>query len=148
MKCIRCISSGSVNRRSKIRLSERQADDILEIRLRQLARLEGIRIEKELDELRKEAASLKRLLGSPAERRKLAAKELREDAERFGDDRRTVIQEAERITISSVEAVVDEPVTVILSRKGWIRARTGHALDLSSLTFKEGDALAQALEPL
>src|SRR5438132_1156567 len=124
----------------KFGLSERQADDILEIRLRQLARLEGIRIEKELDELRKEAASLKRLLGSPAERRKLAAKELREDAERFGDDRRTVIQEAERITVSSVEAVVDEPVTVILSRNGFLRTRSGHGVDRMGLAWKEGDA--------
>ena len=124
----------------KFALSERQADDILEIRLRQLARVEGIRIEKELDELRKEAASLKRLLGSPAERRKLAAKELREDAERFGDDRRTVIQEAERITISSVETVLDEPVTVILSRNGFLRTRSGHGVDRMGLAWKEGDA--------
>jgi topoisomerase-4 subunit A len=122
------------------KLSERQAEDILEIRLRQLARLEGIRIERELEELRKEAAGLKRLLGSPAERRKLAAKEVREDAERFGDKRRTFIEEAERITVSMVEAVVDEPVTVLLSRNGFLRSRTGHGIDRAALTWKEGDA--------
>ena len=92
----------------KFKLSDRQADDILDIRLRQLAKIEGIRIEKEREELRKEAASLKRLLGSPAERRKLAAKEVRDDAERFGDKRRTEIQEAVRITVSMVETVSDE----------------------------------------
>ncbi len=124
----------------KFGLSERQAEDILEIRLRQLARLEGIRIEKELAELRKEAASLKKLLASPAERRKLAAKEVRDDAERFGDARRTVIEEAERITVSMVETIADEPVTVILSRNGFLRTRSGHGIDRAALTWKEGDA--------
>jgi len=123
----------------KFSLSERQAEDILEIRLRQLARLEGIRIERELADLKKEAASLKRLLSSPAERRKLAAKEVREDAERFGDARRTVIEEAERITVSMVETVVDEPTTVILSRYGFLRSRQGHGIDRAALTWKEGD---------
>ena len=122
------------------KLSERQAEDILEIRLRQLARLEGIKIERELEELRKEAAGLKRLLGSPAERRKLAAKEVREDAERFGDKRRTHIEEAERITVSMVETVIDEPVTVLLSKNGFLRSRSGHGIDRAALTWKEGDA--------
>jgi len=130
----------------KFALSERQAEDILEIRLRQLARLEGIRIEKELAELKKEAASLKKLLASPAERRKLAAKEVREDAQKFGDARRTVIEEAERITLSMVETVVDEPVTVILSRNGFLRTRSGHGIDRAALTWKEGDAEAAIRE--
>ena len=121
------------------KLTERQAEDILEIRLRQLARLEGIKIERELADLKKEAASLKRLLGSPAERRKLAAQEVREDTEKFGDKRRTFIEEAERITVSAVTTVADEPLTVILSRNGFIRSRQGHGLDWSSFTWKEGD---------
>ena len=121
-------------------LTERQAEDILEIRLRQLARLEGINIERELADLRKEQASLKRLLGSPAERRKLAAKEVREDAEKYGDERRTRIEEAERITVSMVETVTDEPVTVILSRNGFIRTRQGHGIERATLSWKEGDA--------
>ena len=125
---------------SAFKLSERQAEDILEIRLRQLARLEGIKIERELVELKKEATSLKKLLGSPAERRKLAAAEVREDAERFGDKRRTMIEEAERITVSMVETVTDEPVTVILSRNGFVRTRSGHGIDRAALTWKEGDA--------
>ena len=130
----------------KFELSERQAEDILEIRLRQLARLEGIRIEKEAAELKKEQASLKKLLGSPGERRKLAAQEVREDAERFGDKRRTVIEEAERITVSMVEAVVDEPVTVILSKNGFLRSRSGHGIDKGALTWKEGDAELAVIE--
>ncbi|MGZ5079359.1 MAG: DNA topoisomerase IV subunit A [Usitatibacter sp.] len=120
-------------------LSERQAEDILEIRLRQLAKLEGIRIEREAAELKKEATGLKRLLASPAERRKLAAKEVREDAERFGDNRRTIIEEAERITVSMVETIVDEPVTVIISRNGFLRTRSGHGIDRAGLAWKEGD---------
>ena len=140
IKLIRRSDEPKADLMKKFELSERQAEDILEIRLRQLAKLEGIRIEKELADLRKEAAGLKRLLGSPAERRKLAAKEVREDAERFGDARRTVIEAAERITVSRIETVVDEPVTVILSRNGFLRTRTGHGIDRSALTWKEGDA--------
>jgi topoisomerase IV subunit A len=120
-------------------LSERQAEDILEIRLRQLARLEGIRIERELAELKKEAAGLKKLLGSPSERRKLAAAEVREDAQKFGDARRTIIEEAERITVSMVETIADEAVTVILSRNGFLRTRSGHGVDAAGLGWKEGD---------
>ncbi len=127
-------------------LTERQADDILEIRLRQLARLEGIKIERELAELKKEAAGLKRLLGSPAERRKLAAAEVREDAQRFGDPRRTVIEEAERITVSMVETMSDEPITVILSRNGFLRTRQGHGIDAGALAWKEGDGPLAVLE--
>jgi topoisomerase-4 subunit A len=130
----------------KFSLSERQAEDILEIRLRQLAKLEGIKIERELAELKKEAAGLKKLLGSPAERRKLAAAEVREDAERFGDKRRTVIEEAERITVSMVETVTDEPVTVILSRNGFIRTRSGIGIDRATLSWKEGDAPLAIIE--
>jgi topoisomerase-4 subunit A len=89
--------------------------------------------------LKKEAAGLKRLLGSPAERRKLAAREVREDVERFGDERRTVIEAAERITVSKIETVADEPVTVILSRNGFLRSRSGHGIDRAALTWKEGD---------
>jgi topoisomerase-4 subunit A len=127
-------------------LSERQAEDILEIRLRQLARLEGIRIERELAELKKEAASLKKLLASPGERRMLAAAEVREDTERFGDKRRTVIEEAERITVSMVETVADEPVTVILSKNGFLRSRSGHGIDRAALAWKEVDAELAIIE--
>src|SRR5258706_9324061 len=130
----------------KFSLSERQAEDILEIRLRQLAKLEGIKIERELAELKKESGSLKKLLGSPAERRNLAAAEGRADAERFGDKRRTFIEEAERITVSMVETGTDEPGPGILSRNGFVRTRSGHGIDRAALTWKEGDAELAIIE--
>ncbi len=126
------------------RLTERQADDILDLRLRQLARLEGIRIEQELAELRKDQAALQKLLGSEAALRKQVGKEFDDDAKRYGDARRTLIEAAER---ASVEAkVMDEPVTVIISEQGFVRARTGHGHDASQFTFKPGDALYDAVE--
>jgi topoisomerase-4 subunit A len=126
------------------RLSERQAEDILEIRLRQLARLEGLRIEQELAELRKDEIALGRLLGSEAALRRQVGKEIEEDARKYGDARRTLIEAAER---AAVEAkVLDEPVTVIVSDKGFVRARSGHGHDASQFSFKTGDALYAAFE--
>ncbi|NTV10768.1 MAG: DNA topoisomerase IV subunit A, partial [Zoogloea sp.] len=129
---------------ARFALSDRQAEDILEIRLRQLARLEGIKIEQELAALRGEKEDLEALLGAENKLRRLVIKEIRDDAKKFGDDRRTLIQEASRAGIS--QAVVDEPVTVIVSDKGWVRARTGHALDLANVAFKDGDRLGSAFE--
>jgi len=123
----------------KFALSERQAEDILEIRLRQLAKLEGIRIEREIAELKAERKELAKLLESEAARRKLAVKELQEDGKRFGDARRTVIEVAERAAAAPVETLTDEPVTVICSRNGFLRTRTGHGIDATTLSWKEGD---------
>ncbi|HEY9102158.1 DNA topoisomerase IV subunit A [Chitinimonas sp.] len=125
-------------------LSERQAEDILEIRLRQLARLEGIKIEQELAKLRDEKAELENLLADPAVMQRQIIKEIKEDAKTFGDARRTLIEAKERATVTAT--VVDEPLTVILSEKGWIRSRTGHGVDNQNLTFKEGDSLLAAIE--
>ena len=128
------------------KLSERQAEDILEIRLRQLARLEGIRIEQELAELRKEESTLGKLLGSDAALRRQVAKEIEDDAKKYGDKdrRRTLIREAERATFEA--RVADEPVTVIVSEMGFVRARGGHGHDPSQFTFKTGDGLYGAFE--
>ena len=128
------------------KLSERQADDILEIRLRQLARLEGIRIEQELADLRKDESALGKLLGSDAALRRQVAKEVEEDAKKYGDKdkRRTLIEEAERSTFEV--RLADEPVTVIVSEMGFVRARGGHGHDASQFTFKTGDALYAAFE--
>lgn len=126
------------------KLTERQAEDILEMRLRQLAKLEGIRIEQELSDLRKEEASLQKLLGSDAVLRKQIAKEFDDDAKKFGDARRTLIEAAERATVET--KVIDEPVTVIVSEKGFARARSGHGHDATQFTFKPGDALYGAYE--
>ncbi|MDZ7654585.1 MAG: DNA topoisomerase IV subunit A [Sulfurimicrobium sp.] len=126
-------------------LSERQAEDILEIRLRQLSRLEGIKIEQEIAELKKEQAKLESLLASPARMKSLVAREIREDAKKFGDERRTLIEPARRASLSEA-AVLDEPVTIILSDKGWLRQRQGHGIDAAALSFKEGDKLFAVLE--
>ncbi|CAG4900291.1 DNA topoisomerase IV subunit A [Paraburkholderia saeva] len=125
-------------------LSDRQAEDILEIRLRQLARLEKIKIEKELSELRDEKAKLEELLGSESAMKRLLIKEIEGDAKQYGDDRRTLIQQEKRATFEA--RVVDEPVTVVVSQKGWVRALKGHALDPAGFTFKAGDGLYAAFQ--
>ena len=125
-------------------LSDRQAEDILEIRLRQLARLEGIKIEQELARLRTEKADLEHLLGNPAAMQKLLISEIRADAKTYGDERRTLIEATGRASLTV--QVVDEPLTIILSSKGWIRSRSGHGHDPQNFGFKEGDSLFVALE--
>lgn len=125
-------------------LSERQAEDILEIRLRQLARLEAIKIQQELTELRKEKVTLQDLLDNPASMKKLLIKEIESDAKQYGDTRRTLIEEAERAVAE--QKVIDEPVTVIVSQKGWARARQGHGHDAQQFGFKAGDALYATFE--
>ena len=128
-------------------LSEIQAEDILEIRLRQLARLEGIKIEKELGELREERDGLLRILGDEVELKRVVVAEIRADAKKYGDDRRTLIETAVAMTASVAEAnIADEPVTVIVSKNGWMRARVGHGLDLSALQYKAGDAALAVIE--
>jgi topoisomerase-4 subunit A len=128
----------------RFKLSERQAEDILEIRLRQLARLEGIKIEQELKELRTEQTQLEEILANPASLKRLMVKEIEQDAKTFADPRRTLIQE-EKKAVAEVK-VVDEPVTVVVSQKGWVRARQGHGHDASSFAFKAGDGLYGTFE--
>lgn len=128
----------------RFELSERQAEDILEMRLRQLARLEGFKIEKELEMQKQEQASLQELLENPRAFRRLMIKEIEADAKTYGDDRRTLIEAAERAVLEM--RVVEEPVTVIISQKGWLRARQGHGHDASQFSFKTGDALYDAIE--
>ena len=129
---------------ARFKLSDRQADDILDIRLRQLARLEAIKIEQELKELREEQGRLEDILGSAASLRRLMVKEIEADAKTFADERRTLIQ-AEKKAVAEVK-VIDEPVTVVVSDKGWVRARQGHGHDPSSFAFKAGDELYDTFE--
>jgi topoisomerase IV subunit A len=129
---------------ARFKLSERQAEDILDIRLRQLARLEAIKIEQELKELRAEKEKLEEILGSPAALRRLMIKEIETDTKQFGDARRTLIQ-AEKKAVAEVK-VVDEPVTVVVSQKGWARARQGHGHEAGSFAFKAGDGLYGTFE--
>ena len=131
---------------ARFTLSDRQAEDILEIRLRQLARLEGIRIEQELAKLRGEREGFLKLLGSDTLLRRQVIREIKADAEKHGDARRTIIQPAATASRSEVAAVADEPVTVIISEKGWARVRQGHGLDLSGVVFKDGDRAGSAQE--
>jgi topoisomerase IV subunit A len=128
----------------QFKLTEVQAEDILEIRLRQLARLEGIKIETELKELKDERKGLRSLLGSDEEMKKLVAEEIRNDAKTYGDARRTQIETAERATFE--RQVIDEPLTIIVSKNGWVRARAGHKLDLTGTTYKSGDGPYAAFE--
>ncbi len=128
----------------RFKLSDRQAEDILEIRLRQLARLEAIKIEQELSVLRDEQKKLEEILGSPAALRRLMVKEIEQDAKTFADARRTLIQE-EKKAVAEVK-IVDEPVTVVISQKGWVRARQGHGHEATSFAFKAGDGLYGTFE--
>ncbi|WP_028104508.1 DNA topoisomerase IV subunit A [Pseudoduganella violaceinigra] len=128
----------------RFKLSDRQAEDILEIRLRQLARLEAIKIEQQLAELRKEREGLQDILDNPSTLRRLVIKEIDADAKSYGDARRTLIEEAQKAVVE--QKVVDEPVTVIISEKGWVRARTGIGHDPAQFTFKAGDSLYGAFE--
>jgi len=138
---------------ARFNLSERQAEDILEIRLRQLARLEAIKIEQELKGLKEEQKKLEDILGSPATLRRLLIKEIEADAKTFEDARRTLIQ-AEKRAVAEVK-VIDEPVTVIVSQKGWVRTQKGWASEKAAAaaggapaeySFKSGDTLYGAFE--
>jgi len=132
------------NLQKRFKFSEKQSEDIVNLRLGQLTRLDGVALNDEKKALEAERKGLKEILGDEKELKKRVVSELQEDARKFGDERRTLIKTAERAQVE--RTVVEEPVTVILSRKGWIRARTGHGLDVSQLSFKDGDALLQTLE--
>ncbi len=125
-------------------LTEVQAEDILELRLRQLANLEYERVREEMDKLRKEAAELERILNDESVLKSVVARETREAAKLYGDDRRTLIEEASRAAIDV--ACASEPVTVVISRQGFVRSRSGHGHDATLMSFKRGDALLEAFE--
>jgi len=125
-------------------LTDVQAEDILEIRLRQLARLEGIKIETELKTLKTERKGLKHLLADPKALSALIVSEIDTDAKRFGDPRRTLIEAVAPVDFS--RTVADEPLTVTVSRHGWIRSRQGHGLDATQFAWKTGDGPLAILE--
>ncbi len=119
------------------KLTERQADDILDMRLRQLAKLEGFKIEQELAEAKLKAGDLQALLDNESALNKQVGKEIAADAKLYSDARRTLIEAASKADIEI--PVSDEPVTVMVSAKGWVRARQGHGHDASTFTYKTGD---------
>ena len=124
----------------RFNLSETQADYILETRLRQLARLEEMKINSERDELEEERARLAVTLKSPAKLKTLIKTELTADAEKYGDKRRSPIIEREVAqALDEAALVVSEPITVVLSEKGWVRAAKGHDIDAPALGYREGD---------
>jgi topoisomerase-4 subunit A len=130
---------------ARFRLSEEQADYILETRLRQLARLEEMKLNAERDALEEERAKITVILKSPAKMKTLIKDELRADAEKYGDKRRSPIVEREAAQALDESALVaSEPITVILSAKGWVRAAKGHDIDAASLGYREGDGFHQA----
>ncbi len=121
-------------------LTEVQADFILDTKLRQLARLEEMKIRGEQAELAKEKAELEKTLGSERRLKTLVRKELTRDAEEYGDERRSPIVEREAAQAMDESALIPaEPVTVVLSEKGWVRAAKGHEVDPAGLSYKAGD---------
>ena len=121
-------------------LSEEQTDYILDTKLRQLARLEEMKIRAEQDELAKEREQLQLLLGSERRMNNLLKKELLADAEKYGDDRRSPLVEREEAkALTEKELTPSEPVTVILSEMGWVRAAKGHDVEVAGLSYKAGD---------
>jgi topoisomerase-4 subunit A len=126
-------------------LSDLQTDYILDTRLRQLARLEEMKIRGEQDELAKERDQLLALLGSEAKLKKLVRKELIADAETYGDARRSpIIERAEAKALSETELLPTEPVTVVLSEMGWVRCAKGHDIDATGLSYRSGDGFKAA----
>ncbi len=127
-------------------LSEDQAEYILETRLRQLARLEEMKIRGEQEELDSERDRLMATLGSKAKLRKLVKDELLADAKKFGDARRSpLVARGAAQALNETELVASEPMTVVLSDKGWVRAAKGHDVDAATLSYREGDRLLAAV---
>lgn len=125
----------------RFKISDRQAESILELKLRHLAKLEEMKIRGEQKELAKERSTIEKILGSKARMKTLIKTELKEDVEKYGDDRRSpiVVREAAQ-AIDESSLVSAEPVTVVLSKKGWIRAAKGHEVDPMQMNYKAGDA--------
>jgi topoisomerase IV subunit A len=129
----------------RFKLSDEQAEAVLELKLRKLAKLEEMKIQGELDELNEERKSLKQILGSNQRLKTLVKKEIIADAEEYGDDRRSSIvarEEARAIDVN--ELIPTEPLTIILSEKGWVRAAKGHEIDAETLNYRASDGLKQS----
>jgi topoisomerase IV subunit A len=131
---------------ARFKLSEEQADYILETKLRQLARLEEMKLNAERDALEEERAKINVTLNSKARLKTLIKDELKADARKYGDDRRSpiVVGVTAAQALDEAALVVSEPITVILSEKGWVRAAKGHDIDVVSLNYREGDAFRNA----
>lgn len=128
-------------------ISERQAEAILELKLRHLAKLEEMKIRSELDDLAKERKSIELLLSSDTRLKTQVRKELEADADKFGDDRRSAIVSRQAAkALSETELLPTEPLTIVLSESGWVRAAKGHDVDPASLNFRTGDRYATSVK--
>ncbi|MCG9697491.1 DNA topoisomerase IV subunit A [Shewanella sp. Isolate11] len=126
---------------SRFNLSDEQANAILDLKLRHLAKLEEFKIKAEQSELEEEREKLELLLSSDRRMKTLIKKELKQDAETYGDDRRSpLIERSESRALSEQELVPAEAVTVVLSEKGWVRCAKGHDIDPTALSYKAGDS--------
>ncbi|WP_286236756.1 DNA topoisomerase IV subunit A [Neptuniibacter halophilus] len=130
---------------SRFGLTEIQADAILDLKLRHLAKLEEFKIQSEQNELEEERKHLEGILGSDAKMRKLIKTEIKEAAEKYGDARRSPIVEREEAqAFSEKDLLSSDPVTVVISKQGWIRAAKGHDIDAAGLNYKSGDGFKLA----
>ena len=131
----------------RFKLSDLQTEAILNLRLRKLAKLEEFQIKGELDNLSEESKALQQILGSASRMKTLIKKEIMADAEAHGDKRRSpLVKREEAKAINEAELVPTEPVTVVLSQKGWVRAAKGHEIEAEALTYRAGDELKQAVK--
>jgi topoisomerase-4 subunit A len=131
----------------RFELSDIQAEAILELKLRHLAKLEEMKIRGEQDALEKERAALEKTLGSRLLLNRLIRKEIERDAEQYGDDRRSpIVARSAALALETTALISNEPLTVILSQKGWIRAAKGHDFDVESLSYRSGDGFLDAVK--
>ncbi len=131
----------------RFELTDIQAEAILELKLRYLAKLEEFKIRGEQDELAQERAKLEELLATPALLNALIKQELSQDAEKYGDARMSpIVQREAAQALASTALISNEPLTVVLSEKGWIRAAKGHDIDISGLSYRSGDSFKAALK--
>jgi topoisomerase-4 subunit A len=128
-------------------LTDIQAEAILELKLRHLAKLEEMKIRGEQDALEKERAALEKTLGSKLLLNRLIRKEIERDAEQFGDDRRSpIVERVAAVALETTALISNEPLTIILSQKGWIRAAKGHDIDVETLSYRSGDGFLDAVK--
>ena len=146
IKMIRQYDDPKIQLIKRFKLSATQADAILEIRLRQLAKLEEIKLQTEQENLIAERDKIQKILSSKAQLKRLIRSELQEDAKLYGDKRKSPLVERNAAqAMQKTEIIPSEPMTVILSTRGWIRAAKGHDFDVSGLNFKAGDSLKATL---
>ncbi|WP_111638549.1 DNA topoisomerase IV subunit A [Marinomonas shanghaiensis] len=137
---IRTEEKPKVELMARFGLSDMQAESILELKLRHLAKLEEMRIKGEQDELEKERKQLEGLLSSDRKLKKLITDEIQEAINDFGDDRRTpIVARKEAQAFSEEDLLSNDPITVVISKQGWIRAAKGHDIDVNGLSYKSGD---------